>query len=204
MAHTHNQYLETHLNSNIDAKMEDMKKEIKKDITDHIDSQLESFVAKILVKLKIPIVVTSYEQPFNLESFASFNSHIFHSNPLHRDLRLPRVEVNKFDGSDPTGWVTQMEHYFSLHGITDDLAKLRYGVVYLDLEHQQWWWWHHKSCQGYVAWTHFVAKIYGHFDTDTHSLGQLNKLKQSSTMEECIAAFEKLSFRTDVISDTFF
>jgi hypothetical protein len=43
--------------------------------------------------------------------------------------------VNKFDGSDPTSWVTQMEHYFSLHGITDDLAKLCYGVLHLDLEH---------------------------------------------------------------------
>jgi hypothetical protein len=41
--------------------------------------------------------------------------------------------VNKFDGSDPMGWVTQMEHYFSLHGITDELAKLHYNVLYMDL-----------------------------------------------------------------------
>jgi hypothetical protein len=41
--------------------------------------------------------------------------------------------VNKFDGSDPMGWVTQMEHYFSLHGITDDLIKLCISVLYLDL-----------------------------------------------------------------------
>jgi hypothetical protein len=32
------------------------------------------------------------------------------------------------------GWVTEMQHYFSLHGITDDLAKLHYGVLYMDLE----------------------------------------------------------------------
>jgi hypothetical protein len=42
------------------------------------------------------------------------------------------VDVTKFDGSDPTGWVTQMEHYFSLYGITDDLSKLWYGVPHLD------------------------------------------------------------------------
>jgi hypothetical protein len=58
----------------------------------------------------------------------------FHSNSLHRDLCLPKVEVNKFDGSDPTGWVTQTKHYFSLHGIIDELDKLHYGVLYLDLE----------------------------------------------------------------------
>jgi hypothetical protein len=52
-----------------------------------------------------------------------------------------RVDVTKFDGSDPTGWVTQMEHYFSLYGITDELAKLRYGVLHLDQERWQWWQW---------------------------------------------------------------
>jgi hypothetical protein len=42
--------------------------------------------------------------------------------------------VDKFDGLDPTGWVIQMEHYFSLHGIVHDLSKLRYGILHLDLE----------------------------------------------------------------------
>jgi hypothetical protein len=42
------------------------------------------------------------------------------------------------------------------------------------------------------------------FDTDTHSLGRLTKLKQSGTVEEFIAAFEQLSFRTEGMSDTFF
>jgi hypothetical protein len=65
----------------------------------------------------------------------------FHSTPLHRDLCLPKVDVNKFDGSYPTGLVTQMEHYFSLHGITDDLVKLHIDVPYLDPKCWQWWKW---------------------------------------------------------------
>jgi hypothetical protein len=87
------------------------------------------------------------------------------------------VDVTKFDGSDPTGWVTQMEHYFSLYGITDDLAKLRYGVLHLDQERWQWWQWRKTYRQGYIAWTHFVAELYEHFDTDTNHLGHLTKLK---------------------------
>jgi hypothetical protein len=39
--------------------------------------------------------------------------------------------MNKFDGLDPLGWVTQMEHYFSLHGITDDLHKLNMWGSYI-------------------------------------------------------------------------
>jgi hypothetical protein len=118
--------------------------------------------------------------------------------------RLPRVEVNKFDGSDPTGWVTQMEHYFSLHGITDDLAKLRYGVLYLDLECWKWWQWRRKTRQGYVSWTQFVAELYECFDTDTHYLGCLTKLKQSGTVEDFISSFEHLDFRMEGMSDAFF
>jgi hypothetical protein len=34
-----------------------------------------------------------------------------------------------------------MDHYFSLHGIIDELAKLHYAVLYLDLERWQWWKW---------------------------------------------------------------
>jgi hypothetical protein len=42
--------------------------------------------------------------------------------------------MNKFDGSNIVGWLTQMGRYFSLHEITNDLMKLNVGVLYLDLE----------------------------------------------------------------------
>ena len=30
---------------------------------------------------------------------------------------FPKVDIDKFDGSNPLGWVTEMEHYFALHRI---------------------------------------------------------------------------------------
>jgi hypothetical protein len=102
------------------------------------------------------------------------------------------VDVTKFDGSDPTGWVTQMEQYFSLYGITDDLTKLWYGVLHLDQECWQWWQWRKNSCQWYIAWTHFLEELYECFDTDTNHLGRLVKLKQLGIVEDFIAAFECL------------
>jgi hypothetical protein len=77
---------------------------------------------------------SSSEQPSYQDDHDSSHYQGPHTTHFSRDLCPPRIEVNKFDGSDPTGWVTQMEHYFSLHGITDDLAKLRYGVLHLDPE----------------------------------------------------------------------
>jgi hypothetical protein len=65
-----------------------------------------------------------YEQPSYHEYSKSSLFHGPHSHHLHHKLCLLRVEVNKIDGLDPIGWVTQMEHYFSLHGITNELAKI--------------------------------------------------------------------------------
>ena len=74
---------------------------------------------------------SSSNQPNAADSSQSLH---FQSNSFHHESLLPHIEVNKFYGSNPIGWVTQMEHYFSLHGITDELAKLRYDVLYIDLK----------------------------------------------------------------------
>jgi hypothetical protein len=97
-----------------------------------------------------------------------------------------------------------MEHYFSLHDITDDLSKLRYGVMHMDKEWWQWWQWRKKARQGYLAWKQFVAELYDCFDFDTHHLGCLTKLKQSGTVEDFIVTFEHLAFKTEGMSDDFF
>jgi hypothetical protein len=100
--------------------------------------------------LNHPTGPSSSDKPDVVNSYYSLH---FQSNSFNCEPHIPRVEVNKFDGSDPTGWVAQMENYFSLHGITDELAKILYVVLYLDLEHWQWWKWRKNSCQGYIAWT---------------------------------------------------
>jgi hypothetical protein len=84
------------------------------------------------------------------------------------------------------------------------LAKLWYGVLHLDQEHWQWWQWRIFFCQGYIAWTQFVAEIYERFDTDTNHLGCLTKMKQLGTMEDFITSFERLAFRTEGMFDAFF
>jgi hypothetical protein len=89
---------------------------------------LQYFVNKLLNR---PLGPSFSDQPDAIDSSHSLH---FQSNYFQCDPCLPRFKVNKFDGFDPTGWVTQMEHYFSLHGIIDELSKLRYDVLYLDLE----------------------------------------------------------------------
>jgi hypothetical protein len=51
-----------------------------------------------------------------------------------------------------------------------------------------------NSCHGYIAWTQFVVDLYACFDTHTHYLGHLIKLKHSRTVEDFITPFEQLDF----------
>jgi hypothetical protein len=174
--------------------------EIKQDLT----TQLESVFSALCTKLDIPINNPSSSPPPHTEGDHSSHSHTLQNHHFQCDLHLPRVDVTKFDVSDPTGWVAQMEHYFSLYDITDDLAKIWYGVLHLDQERWQWWQWRKTSRQGYIAWRQFVAELYECFDTNTNHLGCLTKLKQLGTVEDFIATFEHLDFRTKGMSDAFF
>jgi hypothetical protein len=49
-----------------------------------------------------------------------------------------------------------------------------------------------------------VTKLYERFNIDTNHLGNLTKLKQSGIVEDFIAAFEHLAFRTEGMTDAFF
>jgi hypothetical protein len=87
---------------------------------------LQSVVNQLLNQTLGP---SSSDQPDVVDSSHSLH---FQSNSFHFHPCILCIEVNKFDGSDPMGWVAHMEHYFSLHGITDELAKLRYIFLHLD------------------------------------------------------------------------
>ena len=182
------------INASINASVNVVVQSAMAEVKHKLTTQLESVFASLCTKLKIPTDDSFLDAHKKTEG--ETYSHSFQPHHFQRDICLPRVDVTKFDGSDPTGWVTQMEHYFSLYNITDDLAKLRYGVLHLNQEHWQWWQWRKNSCQGYISWKHFVAEIYECFDTDTNHLGRLKKLKQSGTVEDFIASFERLAFQT--------
>jgi hypothetical protein len=220
MAHTCSQYLEACFNTlhsgliqtqqevkqlsvnfvAINTTMQSSMGEIKEDLT----TQLESVFSSLYTKLHIPIDNPSSSSPPHTEGDHSSHSHTMKNHHFQYDLRLPCVDVTKFDGSNPTVWVTEMEHYFSLYIITYDLAKLRYDVLHLDQERWQWWQLRKNSRQGYIAWTQFVAELYERSDTDTNHLGHLIKLKQLGIMEDFIVSFERLDFRTEGMSNAFF
>jgi hypothetical protein len=93
-----------------------------------------------------------------------------------------------------------MDHYFSLHGITNDLSKVRYGILHLDPKN---WQWCRKARQGYVAWTHFIVELCDRFDSDNHHLVSLTNFKKSGIVEDFITTFEHLDFKMEGMSNAF-
>jgi hypothetical protein len=182
--------IDTTINKTINTTIQSLMEEVKQEMTTH----LESFFASLCTKLKIPKDDPFYDTPPRTKGEHSSHSHTFRYHHFQCDLRLPRVDVTKFDGSDPIGCVTQMENYFSLYGITYDFAKLWYDVFHLDQECWQWWQWRKTSRQGYIAWTQFAIDIYERFDIETNHLGHLTELKQSRIVEDFIVSFECLTF----------
>jgi hypothetical protein len=124
----------TTINQNIHSSIVSSITKIKKYLKQDITTQLESVTMMICAKLHIPADLPLSDPPLHTEGETSSHSQNFQPHHFQRDLRLSHVDVTKFDGSDPIGWVTQMEQYFSLYAITDELAKLKYGVLHLDQE----------------------------------------------------------------------
>jgi hypothetical protein len=129
MAHTRSQDLETRFNtlqssfletqkevkqlsvivasidSSINTTMQSSMEEVKQELTTH----LESVFPSLCTKLKIPTDEPFIEAPPKTEGEHSYHSHTFEPHHFQCDLCLLRVDVTKFDGLDPTGWVTKMD-----------------------------------------------------------------------------------------------
>ena len=87
------------MHSSIATSIEELKQDLKQDIT----TQLESVTMMICTKLHIPTDPPLSDPPFHTEGETSSHSHNFQPHHFQRDLCLPRVDVKKYDGSDPTG-----------------------------------------------------------------------------------------------------
>ena len=86
---------------------------------------------------------------------------------------FPKVDLDKFDGFKSSGWVTQMEHYFSLRGITNDIIKIKVGVLYLDSKQWKWREWNKKLYVKLNTLSIFVKYLHAYYKRYTHYLGWL-------------------------------
>lgn len=125
----------------------------------------------------------TYEQGGARTTFPLFGPDKNHPRDQNTWHRFPKLDMHKFEGSYPTGWVSQMEKYFHLHNIIDPKTKLKVRVIYLNVECFRWWQWHLKSIGGRpVGWTYFSKSLCARFNWESHFLGWIPKLKQRESL----------------------
>jgi hypothetical protein len=112
--------------------------------------------------------------------------------------------MQKFDGSNPSAWLAQMEQYFELNRLQDDWTKIRVATMYLDSQRWQWALWHQRRNAPFSSWVQFTKALRDRFEQGDSFLGSLTKLRQTGTVDEYITAFEALAFRTQHLSDEFY
>jgi len=167
----------------VEAKNENQFKELKEDLATMRQEMMTMIVWTITKmwnvndrKEKITCLESSKEGESCLP-FVGPHRKPFMDNTMCN--HVPKIHMNKFDESNVASWITQLEHYFSIQHITNDMAKLKVEVLYLDLERWQLWWWHKKSYGGYLAWTQFAKSLTAHFDRESHFwVSWLNCTKQ--------------------------
>ena len=150
------------MNSKLDDKLKQHGDNMEKKILKILDEMLPpqpnpSILEEDTWKTQNSKLHQEENSNFGLFSYqqCSSNSQGHKPPPLDNNIWncFSRSGCEQFHGSNPLGRVTQMQHYFFLHGIIVDMTKHKAGVLYLDPKRWQWWEWHKTCYVGYIAWS---------------------------------------------------
>ena len=103
-------------------------------------------------------------------------------------LRSMKMEVPKFDRSDPNGWVFQIEEFFDFHGTSEPL-RLRIVSFHMEGRTTAWYQWMKMNSMLTIwkvvsTWKEFLQNLKHRFGASLYDdpQGNLSKLTQTTTM----------------------
>ena len=106
-----------------------------------------------------------------------------------------KLEVPRFDGSDPTGWIFKISQFFEYHA-TPDHERLTIASFYMEGTTLAWFWWMYRNGQ-LSSWPAFLHALHTQFSSSTYEdpTGMLCKLTQQSLVMVYLSEFEALANR---------
>jgi len=115
-----------------------------------------------------------------------------------------RLEVSRFDGNDPLGWIFKVNQFFDYHRIADE-QRLHIASFYMEGEALSWYQWMHSNGQ-LLSWLVFLRALELRFAPSEleDPQGALFKLTQTSSVREYQAQFENLANRVNGLSAPFY
>ena len=115
-----------------------------------------------------------------------------------------RLDVPRFDGTDPMGWLFKINQFFDFHQ-TPLEHRITIASFYLDGEALAWFQWMHAN-QQLSSWPQFIMVVQARFAPSTYEDpgGALFKLRQTGSVRSYQAEFDTLANRVHGLPPHFF
>ncbi|CAL5378579.1 unnamed protein product [Camellia sinensis] len=120
------------------------------------------------------------------------------------NTRYARIDFPRFFGEDATGWLYKCERFFDYNSV-ESANKVKLATLHLEDKALQWYQWFEK-CHRLINWDLFKQGIISRFGPNSYedAMGDLTKLKQTTTVKEYQEQFEILANRTCELPEVFF
>jgi len=174
----------------MEAKMDDLKIELKTDM-----DELKRLLQERVTNGERVVKETHDENKRNV------NHDSIDSNVGSKTHHIPKINMRKFDGKDPTTWILQMEQFFDLNNVQNP-QKVCMATLYLEPNQFVWYQWL-CSRKPFITWAIFTEELVAHYE-DTKSntfFSQWISLKQKGSVMEHIVEFQKLNIRVKDIPE---
>ncbi|KAJ1690028.1 hypothetical protein LUZ63_014183 [Rhynchospora breviuscula] len=122
------------------------------------------------------------------------------SKGMEPRFHLPRTEFPSFDGSNPVGWRSKCENYFTIFQVPDNL-KSQMASLHFNGEAQEWYDCFQEDCPD-LPWPLLVEEVLDRFvsHSDSNPVGDFKRVHQIDKVADYIRNFERAKSR--LISET--
>lgn len=170
----------THSKTNLE-RMEEVIAELASNQL-HITTKLNELIQRITV------LETNQQQSASPSSSSTNPSHIAPSSQLPR----MKLEVPRFDGTDPSGWIFKINQFFAYH-VTPEHERLTIASFYMEGPALAWFQWKTRNGQ-LTSWSGLLQALEARFAPSQYEdpTGILFKLTQCGSVMDYLSQFETL------------
>ena len=113
--------------------------------------------------------------------------------PVPASTHRMKLEVPRFDGSEPIGWIYKINQFFEYHG-TPETERLTVASFYMEGRALAWFQWMNSNGQ-FTSWSSFIQALRTRFAPSQYDdpTGALFKLVQKETVAQYLSEFEELA-----------
>ncbi|XP_028237019.1 uncharacterized protein LOC114416356 [Glycine soja] len=116
-------------------------------------------------------------------------------SPVPATQHKMKLEVPRFDGTEPLGWIFKINQYFEYHG-TPERDRLTIASFYMEGRALAWFQWMSSNAQ-FTSWPGFLQALQTRFAPSQYEdpTGVLFKLTQKGSVNQYLSEFEDLANR---------